>query len=49
MARPPSGAALEAELSFLGAVFGFTPADDIEPITLAGLAEWRDRRAVPAS
>ena len=41
-------ASLEAELSFLGAVFGFTPASDVEPMTLAGLAEWRDRRAVPA-
>jgi dipeptidyl aminopeptidase/acylaminoacyl peptidase len=35
---------LEAQLSFLGAVFGFTPADDIEPVELVGLAEWRDRR-----
>ena len=25
---------IEAELSFLGQVFGFTPADDIEPIEL---------------
>jgi hypothetical protein len=42
-------ASLEAELSFLGAVFGFTPADDIEPLVLPGLAEWRERRAVHAS
>ena len=42
-------ASLEAELSFLGAVFGFTPADAIEPIALPGLAEWRERGAVPAS
>lgn len=42
-------ASLEAELSFLGAVFGFTPADGGEPLALPGLAEWRDRRAVPAS
>ncbi len=42
-------ATLEAELSFLGAVFGFTPASDVAPMSLAGLAEWRGRRAVPAS
>ena len=42
-------ASLEAELSFLGAVFGFTPADDLEPLDLPGLAEWRERRAVHAS
>ena len=41
-------ASLEAELSFLGAVFGFTPAD-LEPMALPGLVEWRERRAVPAS
>jgi len=35
---------IEARLSFLGAVFGFTPADDIEPVELPGLAEWRARR-----
>jgi len=27
-------AALEAELSFLGQIFGFDPADDIDPVTL---------------
>jgi dipeptidyl aminopeptidase/acylaminoacyl peptidase len=32
---------IEASLSFLGQVFGFTPADDIEPIELAGLDAWR--------
>jgi dipeptidyl aminopeptidase/acylaminoacyl peptidase len=42
-------ASLDAELSFLGAVFGFTPADDIEPLDLPGLDAWRERRAVPAS
>ena len=42
-------ASLEAELSFLGAVFGFTPAGGLEPMVLDGLAEWRDRHAVPAS
>jgi dipeptidyl aminopeptidase/acylaminoacyl peptidase len=42
-------ASLEAELAFLGAVFGFTPADDLAPLDLPGLGEWRERRAVPAS
>ncbi len=42
-------ASLEAELSFLGAVFGFTPAGGLEPLVLDGLAAWRDRHAVPAS
>ncbi len=36
---------LEAELSFLGQVFGFEPADELEPVELAGLDEWRVRRA----
>jgi dipeptidyl aminopeptidase/acylaminoacyl peptidase len=36
---------LEARLSFLGAVFGFEPADDLEPLELPGMAEWRARRA----
>jgi dienelactone hydrolase len=35
---------LEARLSFLGQVFGFAPADDIEPLALPGLDAWRDRR-----
>jgi dipeptidyl aminopeptidase/acylaminoacyl peptidase len=35
---------IEARLSFLGAVFGFTPTDDVEPVELPGLAEWRARR-----
>jgi dipeptidyl aminopeptidase/acylaminoacyl peptidase len=37
--------ALEAELSFLGQVFGFEPADDLEPIEMPGLSAWRRRRA----
>ncbi len=36
---------LEAQLSFLGQVFGFEPADELEPIELPGLAEWRAGRA----
>ena len=36
---------LEARLSFLGAVFGFEPADDLEPVELPGMAEWRARRS----
>ena len=35
---------LEARLSFLGAVFGFVPADDLPPLEIPGLAEWRARR-----
>jgi dipeptidyl aminopeptidase/acylaminoacyl peptidase len=38
---------LEAELSFLGQVFGFELAEPIEPIDLVGLAAWR-RRATAA-
>ncbi|HEX5588746.1 MAG TPA: prolyl oligopeptidase family serine peptidase [Candidatus Limnocylindrales bacterium] len=30
-----------AELSFYGQVFGFTPADDIEPVEITFLEEWR--------
>jgi len=36
---------LEAELAFLGAVFGFTPADDLAPLELPGLEAWRARRS----
>ncbi len=32
-----------AELSFYGQVFGFTPADEIEPIEIQFLDEWRAR------
>jgi fermentation-respiration switch protein FrsA (DUF1100 family) len=35
---------LEAELSFLGQVFGFEPDDDIEAVALPGLDSWADRR-----
>jgi dipeptidyl aminopeptidase/acylaminoacyl peptidase len=37
---------LEARLAFLGAVFGFTPADAIPPLELPGLEAWRSRRTV---
>ncbi len=30
---------LEAELSFYGQVFGFTPADDLPPLPIEGLRE----------
>ena len=36
---------LQADISFLGQVFGFEPADDLEPIEMPGLAAWRRRRA----
>jgi dipeptidyl aminopeptidase/acylaminoacyl peptidase len=36
---------LEARLSFLGAVFGFTPADDLPPLEMVGL----DRSRAAAS
>ena len=32
---------LEAELSFLGQVFGFVPADPLEPLDMPGLDRWR--------
>jgi dipeptidyl aminopeptidase/acylaminoacyl peptidase len=34
----------EAELSFLAQVFGFTPADPIEPVHVEGLDAWRAAR-----
>jgi dipeptidyl aminopeptidase/acylaminoacyl peptidase len=34
----------EAELSFLAQVFGFEPADEIEPVTVEGLDAWRSGR-----
>ena len=37
---------LEARLAFLGAVWHFTPADDIEPLELPGIETWRSRRTV---
>ncbi len=36
---------LEARLSFLGQIFGFEPADDLVPLDMPGLADWRRRRA----
>ncbi len=35
---------IEARLTFLGAVFGFEPADDLPPLEVPGLAAWRTRR-----
>ena len=35
---------LEARLSFLGAVFGFTPADDLPPLEVVGLDSWAAMR-----
>jgi dipeptidyl aminopeptidase/acylaminoacyl peptidase len=32
---------LEARLAFLAAVFGFTPADDLEPLEVVGLEAWQ--------
>jgi dipeptidyl aminopeptidase/acylaminoacyl peptidase len=40
---------LEAELSFLGQVFGFTLSDDIDPIEMPGLEAWQRRQAAPAA
>jgi dipeptidyl aminopeptidase/acylaminoacyl peptidase len=37
--------AFSAELSFYAQVFGFTPADDIEPLEIQFLDEWRARLA----
>lgn len=37
---------LEVDLSFLGQVFGFEPADDVEPVDMPGLPAWQARRAV---
>jgi dipeptidyl aminopeptidase/acylaminoacyl peptidase len=36
---------LEAQLSFLGQVFGFEPADELEPIEMPGLDDWRRQQA----
>jgi dipeptidyl aminopeptidase/acylaminoacyl peptidase len=32
---------LEARLAFLGAVFGFTPPDDLDPLEVVGLEAWQ--------
>jgi dipeptidyl aminopeptidase/acylaminoacyl peptidase len=37
---------LEARLAFLGAVFGFTPADELEPLDVPGIEAWRSGRKV---
>jgi Prolyl oligopeptidase family len=37
---------LEARLAFLGAVFGFTPADELEPLDVPGIDAWRSGRKV---
>ncbi|MGZ8514912.1 MAG: prolyl oligopeptidase family serine peptidase [Candidatus Limnocylindrales bacterium] len=39
---------LEAELSFLGQLFGFVPADRLDPLEIPGLERWRARHAVVA-
>jgi dipeptidyl aminopeptidase/acylaminoacyl peptidase len=39
---------LEGELSFLGQVFGFVPADELEPLDMPGLDQWRRRRVLSA-
>jgi len=36
--------ALEAELSFYAQLFGFEPADAIEPVAIAHLEAWREKR-----
>ena len=35
---------MEARLAFLGAVFGFAPADDLPPLEIPGLAAWQRGR-----
>jgi len=42
-------AAYEAELGFLGRVFGFTPADDIPPLEIPGLDAFRAATAAGAT
>jgi dipeptidyl aminopeptidase/acylaminoacyl peptidase len=41
--------ALEAQISFLGQVFGFEPADQLEPVDLPGIDRWRVRRGPGSS
>jgi dipeptidyl aminopeptidase/acylaminoacyl peptidase len=36
---------IEAELSFLGQVFGFDPADELERVAIPGLDDWLERHA----
>ncbi len=40
---------LEAELSFLGQVFGFVPADSLEPVEMTALDAWLRRHAPRAA
>jgi dipeptidyl aminopeptidase/acylaminoacyl peptidase len=47
--EPAIRRSLEAELSFLGQVFGFEPADALDPLVLDGLDAWRARRTSAAS
>jgi len=35
---------IEAQLSFLGQVFGYEPADDLDPLVITGLGAWSPRR-----
>jgi hypothetical protein len=35
---------LDAEIQFLAQVFGFVPADPLEPLDMPGLDAWRQRR-----
>ena len=44
VAPPPSAGRSKPQIGFLGAVFGFTPADGTEPLELPGLDAWRARR-----
>jgi len=39
----------EAQLSFLGQVFGFQPADAIEPLEMPGLEAWRASHPRPVT
>ena len=39
---------LEARLTFLAQVFGYQPADDLEPLDMPGLEAWRASHARPA-
>ena len=43
--EPAIRRSLEAELSFLGQVFGFEPADALEPVSIGGLDAWRAGRS----
>jgi dipeptidyl aminopeptidase/acylaminoacyl peptidase len=40
---------IEARISFLGQVFGFEPADAIEPVEMPGLAAWRAKHTRPVA